>query len=87
MPSRKILIGIVRHWNRRVLVLEDPGGVPLDQMLGHPLDVAFALRLAISLSTAIGRLHRRGVIHKDIKPANTLTSEAAPQTSEGHPAV
>jgi serine/threonine protein kinase len=65
-------IAIARHWDRTVLVLEDPGGVPLDQLLGHPLDLAFSLRLANGLSTAIDHLHRRGVIHKDIKPANIL---------------
>jgi hypothetical protein len=46
--------------------LGDPGGVPLDQLLGRPLDLEFLLRLAISLSTAIGHLHQRGIIHKDI---------------------
>jgi serine/threonine protein kinase len=46
--------------------------VPLEQLLGQPLDVAFSLRLAISLSTAIGHLHQRGIIHKDVKPANVL---------------
>jgi predicted ATPase/signal transduction histidine kinase len=72
-------IGIARHWGRRVLVLEDPGGVPLDQLLGHPLEVAFALRVAINLATAIGRLHQRGVIHKDIKPANALINSVTAQ--------
>ena len=59
-------IAIARHWDRTVLVSADPGGVPLDQLLGQPVDVAFSLRLAISLSTAIGHLHQRVVIHKDI---------------------
>ena len=31
-------IAMARHWDQTVLVLEDPGGVPLDQLLGHPLD-------------------------------------------------
>jgi serine/threonine protein kinase len=65
-------IAMARHWDRTVLVLEDPGGVPLDQLLGQPLEVAFSLRLAISLSRAIDQLHQRGIIHKDIKPANVL---------------
>jgi PAS domain S-box-containing protein len=65
-------IGIARRWEGPVLVVRDPGGVPLDQLLSQPLDVAFSLRLAISLSTAIGQLHQRGIIHKDIKPANVL---------------
>jgi serine/threonine protein kinase len=63
-------IAIASHWDRTVLVLEDPGGVPLDQLLGHQMDIAFALRLAISLSTAICHLHQRGLIHKDIKPCS-----------------
>jgi serine/threonine protein kinase len=53
--------------------------VPLDQLLGQPLDLAFSLRLAISVSIAIGRLHQRGVIHKDIKPANILVNSTTGQ--------
>ena len=70
---------IARHSDRTVLVLEDPDGVPLDQLLGRPLGVAFCLRLAISLSTAIDQLHERGVIHKDIKPANVLVNPLSGQ--------
>ncbi|MBV9733462.1 MAG: serine/threonine-protein kinase PknK, partial [Verrucomicrobia bacterium] len=65
-------IAMASIWDRPVLVLRDPGGVPLDQLLGHPLDFPLALRLGINLSSAIDELHRRGVIHKDIKPANIL---------------
>ena len=60
---------MARCWERTVLVLEDPGRVPLDQLLGHPLELAFSLRLAISLARAIDHLHQRDLIHKDIKPA------------------
>ena len=65
-------IAMASLWDRPVLVLGDPGGVPLDQLLSHPLDLTLALRLGINLSSAIDELHRRGVIHKDIKPANVL---------------
>src|SRR6202040_4136424 len=37
------------------------------------------LRLATSLSTAIGHLHQRGVIHKDVKPANVLVKSVTGQ--------
>ena len=67
-------IEFANHWDRTVLVMEDPGGVPLDQLLGRPLDLAFSLRIAISLSSAIGHVHRRGIIHKDIKPAHVLVT-------------
>jgi hypothetical protein len=30
-------IALARHWDRTVLVSEDPGGAPLDQLLGQPL--------------------------------------------------
>jgi serine/threonine protein kinase len=62
-----------------VLVLEDPGGVPLDQWLGQPLDLAAWLRLAINLSAAVAQLHERGIIHKDIKPPNVLVDSATGQ--------
>ena len=72
-------IAIARHRDRPVLVLEDPGGVPLDQLLGHPWDLAFSLRLAVSLSRAIDHLHQRDLIHKDIKPANVLVNSVTGQ--------
>jgi serine/threonine protein kinase len=72
-------MAIARHGDNTVLVLEDPGGVPLDQLLGQPLDVRWSLRLAIGLLAAIGHLHQRGVIHKDIKPANVLVNSVTGQ--------
>ncbi len=41
-------IAMARHRDRTVLVLQDPGGVPLDRLLGQPLNVAFSLRLTVS---------------------------------------
>src|SRR5271165_4085288 len=69
-------IAITFHWDRPVLVLEDPGGTPLDQLLGQELHLGFSLRLAMSLATALGHVHQRGMIHKDIKPANVLVDSA-----------
>jgi PAS domain S-box-containing protein len=65
------------HDNGRVaLVLEDPGGMPLDRLLGHPLEVSRFLHVAIPLAGALRRVHERGLIHKDIKPANILVDAA-----------
>ena len=60
---------------RPVLVLEDTGGKPLHQLLGAPMEVGEFLRLAIRISTALSRLHERGLVHKDIKPANILVND------------
>ena len=65
-------IALARRHGRTMLVLEDPGGVPLDRLLGRPLEVTEALRLAIGVATGLQRLHARGFIHKDLKPANIL---------------
>ena len=70
-------IAVARDSDRIVLEFEDPGGVPLDQLLGNPLELALFLRLAVSLSAAIDHLHERGIIHKDIKPANVLVDPVA----------
>jgi PAS domain S-box-containing protein len=69
-------LAIARHWQRTVLLLEDPGGTPLDQMLGQALGLTWSLRVAVSLANALGHLHQRGIIHKDIHPGNVLVDAA-----------
>jgi predicted ATPase/signal transduction histidine kinase len=73
-------LSLTHHEGRTVLVLEDPGGEPLERVLernpGHPLDLTRFLRIAIPLATALRRIHEHGLIHKDIKPANILVDEA-----------
>jgi PAS domain S-box-containing protein len=66
------------HYNDRLtLVLEDPGGAPVDRLLGRPMGVSHFLRIAIPLAGALRQVHERGLIHKDIKPANILVDAAS----------
>src|SRR5712692_7557241 len=65
-------IELTEHEGRTVLVLEDPGGEPLDQLVGTPMEMGQFLRVAIGLSAAVRQLHGRGLIHKDLKPANVM---------------
>jgi PAS domain S-box-containing protein len=65
---------LIREGGRTTLVLEDPGGEPLARLLGGPFEIGLFLRLAIDISVAVGRLHRRGLLHKDIKPANIMVN-------------
>ena len=73
-------LALTRHEGRTILLLTDPGGEPLDLVLerdqGQPLDLTRVLRIAIGLARALGQVHRRGLIHKDIKPANVLVDDA-----------
>jgi PAS domain S-box-containing protein len=84
------------HWDRLVLILEDPGGVPLNDLLGEhsaarqeprptdpggaplysfegqPMELGRFLRIAVNLAAGLRKLHRSGLVHKDIKPAHIL---------------
>src|ERR1700694_1568704 len=62
-----------------MLLLEDPGGEPLDRLLGQPMEMGRFLQVATGLSAALRQLHERGLIHKDIKPANVLVDFATGQ--------
>ena len=53
-----------------VLISDDPGAELLTQQVGRPLSIATFLRLAAGAAGALRQLHARGLIHKDIKPAN-----------------
>ncbi|HXH86488.1 MAG TPA: protein kinase, partial [Nitrospira sp.] len=62
-----------------ILVLENPGGEPLNRLIQGPMEVTQFLRLAIGLAAALGQLHKRELIHKDVKPHNVLADSATDQ--------
>jgi PAS domain S-box-containing protein len=61
---------------QKALVLEDPGGQPLDHLIDGPTDIRQFLPIAIGLAAALNQLHKRKLIHKDVKPANVLVDSA-----------
>jgi serine/threonine protein kinase len=65
---------LICEGGRTILVLEDTDGEPLDQLLGAPMETGSFLRLATSIAVALGKLHRCGLIHKDLKPINILAN-------------
>jgi len=70
-------LALIHREGRPMLVFEDPGGEPLDLLLGQPMEIGRFLRLAIGIAIAVGKLHQRGLIHKDIKPARILVDAAS----------
>jgi PAS domain S-box-containing protein len=68
---------LVRQGDQTVLICEDPGGEPLERLLGAPFSTERFLPLAIRMAAAVGELHQSGLVHKDLKPAHVLVDEAA----------
>ena len=65
---------LMRDRGRPVLLLEDPGGEPLERLVGALIGTERFLRLAIGIVTALGKVQQRGLVHKDLKPAHILVN-------------
>src|SRR5262245_50540585 len=63
---------LVRERGQTMLVFEATTARPLEKMIGQGLPVGSFLRAALAVTHAVGRLHQRGLIHKDIKATNIL---------------
>ncbi|RFU46655.1 AAA family ATPase [Paraburkholderia sp. DHOC27] len=70
---------LVRERGGFMLVLNDPGGEPLDWLIGQTLPIDTFIRVAAAIASALAHLHECGLIHKDIKPTHILVDCERPQ--------
>jgi len=49
-------------------LLDDPAASCSASCLGTAMEVGRFLRIAIGIAAALGKVHERGLIHKDINP-------------------
>jgi hypothetical protein len=68
---------LICEGGRTTLVLEDPGGEPLDRLVGAPMEVRSFLRLAIA--AALTRSTTATLSRRTSKPANILVNRATVQ--------
>ncbi|MEJ7733292.1 MAG: AAA family ATPase [Polyangiaceae bacterium] len=77
LPGVPRVIALERHGQGLALITEDTGGESLDRTIRRRrLGLREVLEVGIRLSETLAALHRKHVIHKDIKPANTLFNAA-----------
>ena len=73
-------ITLEKEGNGYVLVMEDVGGISLLEYMGeNPLNLDEFFTVALALIEILENLHKKRIIHKDIKPANILIN---PETKE-----
>jgi len=60
---------LLRERGQTMLMVDYSGGEPLDRLIREPRKIGQFLRLTVPLCGAVGQLHGRGIIHKDVKPA------------------
>ena len=72
-PNAVIVYDIGEDEGREFLVMEYVDGVTLSELLADgqlaPDDVA---SIGVSVARALGAAHRRGLVHRDVKPGNVL---------------
>jgi basic membrane protein A len=64
------------HESIPYLVMEYLPGGTLKQRLGAPLPWQEAVRVLLPVARALAYAHQRGIIHRDVKPANILLKES-----------
>jgi predicted ATPase/signal transduction histidine kinase len=73
------LLGLDQEGELRALLFEDPGGNLLAGLLGQPWELTQFLRVATGTVAALGGLHRQGLIHGNVNPANILVNLSSGQ--------
>jgi serine/threonine protein kinase len=86
-------LALAQYQGRAALILEDKPGEPLGRLFDEPVsrapgtqrsaepatELGLFLRLAVGLAAAVSEMHRRGIVHKNIKPAHILVDAATGQ--------
>ena len=74
-PHLALIFGSESWRGVPVLVVEYLAGGTLRQRMSSPWSAEPAVTLGVALSGALGAMHRRGLLHRDVKPSNIAFTE------------
>ena len=69
-PNLALIFGAETWRGVPVLVVEYLRGGTLSRLIGNRHDPVFVVELGVKLAGALSALHRKGLLHRDVKPAN-----------------
>lgn len=76
-PNICALYDVGEHDGVAFLIMQHLEGETLEQRLKKgPLPIDDALHIAIQIADALGKAHRRGVVHRDLKPGNIMLTKS-----------
>jgi eukaryotic-like serine/threonine-protein kinase len=76
-PNAVTIYDISRDGNRDFIVMELVDGPDLADLIADgPLAPDTVAHLGVAIGSALGLAHRRGMLHRDVKPANVLLDAA-----------
>lgn len=73
-PSAVTIFDVVEHESRAFIVMELVDAPSLQEVVERdgPVDQARAASLALAVSGALEAAHAKGIVHRDVKPANVM---------------